>query len=272
VPTGNGSTFAPVFGAYGLFAPMTLCVVSPILVPGGNGVAGSPPGPAEAAILASPTAQPAHRSGRRPDRLRHRVDLAGASRQRAGDHREPGHARSLTLVLSGESDYTQPIGSYHAADGMAANPSTGNGRLAWAGTGLRGTAGSGGMEVLSSRILLRPVDRDRSRRFYRDVLGLAVCREFGPRDDPGVVFFLGQGLLEVSGRGEPGSAAGLAVWLQVRDVAAEHRRLAAAGVRVLRPPQQESWGLVEMWIEDPDGVRIVLVEVPADHPLRRDQR
>ncbi|MFY9865963.1 MAG: hypothetical protein WAK58_19290 [Trebonia sp.] len=23
-----------------------------------------------------------------------------------------------------------------------------------------------------------------------------------------------------------------------------------------------------MWIEDPDGIRIVLVEVPADHPLR----
>jgi hypothetical protein len=30
--------------------------------------------------------------------------------------------------------------------------------------------------------------------------------------------------------------------------------------------------LIEMWIEDPDGIRIVLVEVPADHPLRRDQR
>jgi hypothetical protein len=27
-----------------------------------------------------------------------------------------------------------------------------------------------------------------------------------------------------------------------------------------------------MWLEDPDGVRIVLVEVPEDHPLRRDQR
>jgi hypothetical protein len=27
-----------------------------------------------------------------------------------------------------------------------------------------------------------------------------------------------------------------------------------------------------MWIEDPDGVRIVLVEVPGDHPLRRDLR
>jgi hypothetical protein len=27
-----------------------------------------------------------------------------------------------------------------------------------------------------------------------------------------------------------------------------------------------------MWIEDPDGVRIVFVEVPADHTLRRDPR
>jgi hypothetical protein len=27
-----------------------------------------------------------------------------------------------------------------------------------------------------------------------------------------------------------------------------------------------------MWVEDPDGVPIVLVEVPADHPLRRDHR
>jgi catechol 2,3-dioxygenase-like lactoylglutathione lyase family enzyme len=128
------------------------------------------------------------------------------------------------------------------------------------------------MEVLSSRILLRPVDLDRSRRFYRDALGLAVYREFGPAADPGVVFFLGQGLLEVSGHG-PGTAAGpLMIWLQVRDVRAEHRRLAAAGVRVLREPAEEPWGLTEMWIEDPDGIRIVIVEVPAGHPLRSDQR
>jgi hypothetical protein len=25
-----------------------------------------------------------------------------------------------------------------------------------------------------------------------------------------------------------------------------------------------------MWIENPDDIGIVLVEVPADHPLRRD--
>ena len=128
------------------------------------------------------------------------------------------------------------------------------------------------MEVLSSRILLRPADPGRSRRFYRDVLGLAVYREFGPPEDPGVVFFLGSGLLEVSGRGAGPLGRSVMIWLQVRDVGAEHERLAAAGVRILREPAVEPWGLTEMWIEDPDGLRIVLVEVPADHPLRRDAR
>ena len=128
------------------------------------------------------------------------------------------------------------------------------------------------MDVLSSRILLRPSDLDRSRRFYRDVLGLAVYREFGPPDDPSLVFFLGPGLLEVSGRAHGAAGRSVMIWLQVRDVQAEHARLAAAGVTVVREPAVEPWGLAEMWIEDPDGVRIVLVEVPAGHPLRRDPR
>ena len=128
------------------------------------------------------------------------------------------------------------------------------------------------MEVLSSRILLRPSDPERSRRFYRDILGLAIYREFGPPEDPGLVFFLGQGLLEVSGTSHDEPGGSLRIWLQVRDVRAEHERLVAAGVTVTREPRREPWGLVEMWIEDPDGVRIVLVEVPADHPLRRDPR
>ena len=128
------------------------------------------------------------------------------------------------------------------------------------------------MEVLVSRILVRPSDLHRSHRFYRDQLGLAIYREFGSRDAPGLVFFVGNGLLEVSGRSisPPGNA--MAIWIQVRDVHGEHRRLLEAGVPILREPQREAWGLVEMWIADPDGVKIVLVEVPEDHPLRRDQR
>ncbi|SNS72913.1 hypothetical protein SAMN05421812_101573 [Asanoa hainanensis] len=128
------------------------------------------------------------------------------------------------------------------------------------------------MEVLSSRILLRPSDVERSQRFYREVLGLAVYREFGPPSHPGLVFFLGQGLLEVSGGSAFEPPGPIQLWLQVRDVRAEHARLVAAGVTVTRPPRTEPWGLIEMSIEDPDGVRIVLVEVPPDHPLRRDPR
>jgi predicted enzyme related to lactoylglutathione lyase len=128
------------------------------------------------------------------------------------------------------------------------------------------------VEVLSSRILVRQSDLGRSRRFYRDVLGLAVYREFGPPEDPGMVFFLGSGFLEVSGH--TGSPAGgpVMIWIQVRDVRAEHARLAAAGATVTREPVTEPWGLTEMWITDPDGIRIVLVEIPAGHPLRRDPR
>ena len=128
------------------------------------------------------------------------------------------------------------------------------------------------MDVLSSRIILRPSDLDRSRRFYRDVLGLAIYREFGPPGDPGVVFFLGPGLLEVSGHTAGPAGRSVMIWIQVRDVYAEHARLAAAGVPIVRGPATESWGLIEMWIQDPDGIQIVLVEVPADHPLRRDPR
>jgi hypothetical protein len=43
----------------------------------------------------------------------------------------------------------------------------------------------------------------------------------------------------------------------------------ARGVRILREPKREPWGLVEMWVADPDGVRLCIVEVPQEHPLRR---
>lgn len=128
------------------------------------------------------------------------------------------------------------------------------------------------MDVLSSRILLRPKDLRRSREFYRDVLGLAVYREFGDREDPAVVFFIGNGLLEVSWGSEGHDGRGLALWLQVRDVDTEYDRLRDAAVEILQEPVLQPWGLREMWVADPDGVRIVLVEIPADHPLRRDQR
>jgi catechol 2,3-dioxygenase-like lactoylglutathione lyase family enzyme len=62
------------------------------------------------------------------------------------------------------------------------------------------------MDVLSSRVLHRTPNLARSRRFYRDVLGLAICREFGDPSDPCLVFFIGAGLLEI-GSGRPNAAS-----------------------------------------------------------------
>lgn len=125
------------------------------------------------------------------------------------------------------------------------------------------------MEVLNSRILLHPTDPERTRAFYRDTLGLAIYREFGSGPGRGTVFFIGGGLLEVVGQSRTPYAPGLGLWLQVRDVDACHRELRDRDVEITREPKREPWGLIEMWIADPDGVRICVVEVPADHPLRR---
>ncbi|WP_286161176.1 hypothetical protein [Arthrobacter sp. MYb213] len=44
------------------------------------------------------------------------------------------------------------------------------------------------------------------------------------------------------------------------------------GATVTREAHKEPWGLIEGWIQDPDGTRIVLVQVPEEHPIRRDLR
>jgi len=130
----------------------------------------------------------------------------------------------------------------------------------------------GAMDILSSRVLLRPADLARSLRFYAETLDLPVYREFGSGVHHGVVFFLGGGFLEVSGSAGPQANDKLQLWLQVRDVDEVHHELRAAGVEIVEPPIDKPWGLREMRAADPDGVRLVFVEVPEDHPLRRDPR
>ncbi|MEU6585252.1 VOC family protein [Nocardia sp. NPDC046763] len=127
------------------------------------------------------------------------------------------------------------------------------------------------MEILSSRVILRPRDYERTVEFYRDALELAIAREY----PGGTVFFAGQSLIEVAGHGRadgaPSGFAG-AIWLQVRDCDDAAAELALRGVIIDRAPEREPWGLIEMWIRDPEGTPLVLVEVPANHPLRRDIR
>ena len=128
------------------------------------------------------------------------------------------------------------------------------------------------VDVLSMRTIFRCRDLTVSRRFWEDELGLAVAREYGVAGRvTGVVLFAGGGFVELTTSAPAGAegAWSAVVWLQVADVAAEEERLVAAGVTIDRPAERMPWGLVECWLSDPDGVRIVLVETPPDHPLRR---
>ncbi|MCV7192442.1 VOC family protein [Mycolicibacterium brumae] len=127
------------------------------------------------------------------------------------------------------------------------------------------------MEILASRILLRPADYQRSLQFYGEQLGLAIAREY----PGGTVFHAGQSLIELAGHGTPPAGAPPfpgALWLQVRDVYATEADLSGRGVPILRPARQEPWGLHELHVADPDGLTLIFVQIPADHPLRRDTR
>ncbi|MGB2921222.1 MAG: VOC family protein [Mycobacterium sp.] len=127
------------------------------------------------------------------------------------------------------------------------------------------------MEILASRMLFRPADYQRSVAFYRDGIGLAVAREYGA----GTVFYAGQSLIELAGHGAPDRDAPPfpgALWLQVRDVQAAQTELRERGIEIAREARREPWGLHEMHVVDPDGVTLIFVQVPDDHPLRRDTR
>jgi predicted enzyme related to lactoylglutathione lyase len=116
---------------------------------------------------------------------------------------------------------------------------------------------------------VRPTDFERSFRFYTESLALHVYREGSSGSTRCVVFFLGGGFLELSGSSRTGASENIGLWLQVRDVDAVGHELKNAGVDIIEVPTDKPWGLREMQIRDPDGMSIVIVEVPETHPLRR---
>ena len=131
------------------------------------------------------------------------------------------------------------------------------------------------MQVLASRVLLRPADMDAAVDFYEHRLGLVRFREWGDAPHRGIVYFLGGGYLELTETapgGDPGPRPrGFRLWLQVADAEVACRELAQRGVDVQTWAERQPWGLVEAVIRDPDGLEIVVVSTPLDHPLRRRQ-
>jgi catechol 2,3-dioxygenase-like lactoylglutathione lyase family enzyme len=131
------------------------------------------------------------------------------------------------------------------------------------------------MDVLAARVLLEPRDLDVSLAFYEEGLGLHRFREWGERPHRGVVLFLGGAYLELKETSSAATAAppaGVRLWVQVPDLDSCMQELASRGISPVEPPERKGWGLLEATIADPDGLHLVLVEVPVDHPLRRDTR
>lgn len=127
------------------------------------------------------------------------------------------------------------------------------------------------MQVLASRVLLQPADFEGSTAFYEAALGLVRFREWGEPPHRGVVYFLGGGYLELHESAHGVVPQGVRLWLQVADAKAAHAELSARGVEIDAPPEHKPWGLIEMELRDPDGLELVIVEIPPDHPLRRRQ-
>jgi catechol 2,3-dioxygenase-like lactoylglutathione lyase family enzyme len=110
------------------------------------------------------------------------------------------------------------------------------------------------MEVLSSRVLLRPANFERSFRFYTEALDLHVNREWGSDSTRRVVCSLGGIFLKLSGSSEAPCSERVSLWLQVRDFNAVGRELEDPGVDMVEAPVDKQWGLWEMRVQDPDEV------------------
>jgi len=105
-------------------------------------------------------------------------------------------------------------------------------------------------------IELPVADWQGSRNWYRDMLGFAVemelpdSRTVGLKDDNDLTIFMHESA-------PPVAAPGLAFTIQVEDVEAKHRELAASGVAFEHPPQKVYWGYGAELL-DPSGYRLRL--------------
>ena len=127
-----------------------------------------------------------------------------------------------------------------------------------------------GMELTNIMVVS---DVERSRAFYRDVLGAAVYREYGGTSV--VLRFLDTWLLLVTG-GEPTedkpgvtfappaepNSVSHAMTIRVPDCRAAYETLTSRGAEFLTPPVDSGWE-VRAFFRDPDGHLIEISEAKA---------
>ena len=115
-------------------------------------------------------------------------------------------------------------------------------------------------------ISLQVRDLAASRKFYTEVLGLAVDEHF---DTPDFVLFdtnsipfgLSQARVNLAEMPQPG--LGVTLWIDCDAVDELHARMQAAGATIVQPPFDSPFGRAFI-MADPDGYRITVNENPWD--------
>ena len=112
--------------------------------------------------------------------------------------------------------------------------------------------------------VVRRTDRfDESVRFWRDVMGWPVTREWPASESGGRGCIVGYGdvarfeLIEVD---DAEAVEGLVLSIEHADVAALHEQLLANGVAVARGIADQPWGHRSFVINDPSGVEVTFFQ------------
>ncbi len=122
------------------------------------------------------------------------------------------------------------------------------------------------MSASELRVLLRVSDLEASVRFYQDLLGMERLKSWERDTGSGVILRAGEGrTIELLGA-PPGKdytdrlPRGVALWLQVDDVAAWYERVRASGAVIARDLADDPWGTRSFRLDDPDGTPVWLFE------------
>jgi catechol 2,3-dioxygenase-like lactoylglutathione lyase family enzyme len=127
------------------------------------------------------------------------------------------------------------------------------------------------MEIGTFNVIRHTVNFDAMSRFYGRGLGMSPLEEWDRPDSRGVVFAAPGApvaTIEVLQLGDlcvPGVApVNIELVLYVDDARAVEDELRGRGVTIARELKDESWGHRSFGVDDPDGLRIWIIEVIGD--------
>jgi catechol 2,3-dioxygenase-like lactoylglutathione lyase family enzyme len=128
------------------------------------------------------------------------------------------------------------------------------------------------MEIGTFTVLRHTVNFEVMTRFYGDTLGMRTVEEWDRPDSRGAVF-APQGattsatieVLELGDVCVPGVApVNVVLTFFVENARAAHDHLRSTGLTIARDLEDTPWGHRSFGIDDPDGLRIWIVEVLED--------